>query len=183
MRVFHWAGRLSLAAVLVTSFVGMVTPATALAASKVDQLASALLGDSSFKVRTQAALLLGKLGDKGGVSPLAKALEDDSKTVRAMAAQSLGKLGGEGAVSALKTLLLRESDAFVRSQAQKALASIEPLSRPQPRATKDRKIYLKFGPFTGGSKAADVSLLSLLRGGLRQSLERQLLGLSLSVVL
>ncbi len=142
------------------------------AGSKVDDLASALQNDSSFKVRTQAALLLGKLGDKTGVEPLVKALSDESKTVRAMAAQSLGKLGGETALVALKKLLQRESDAFVRSQAEKAAATIGASAKPAETDNRDRKVYLKFGPFTGGSKAADANLLGLLRSGLRQSLEK-----------
>jgi hypothetical protein len=141
------------------------------AGNRVDVLRRALLGDPSFKVRTQAALLLGKLGDPAGVAPLIKALSDDSKTVRAMAAQSLGKLGGDKAASALKDLLARESDDFVRGQAQKALASIQP-TKPPMVDTKERKVYLKFGPFTGGSKAADASLLGVLRTALRQPLDK-----------
>ena len=142
-----------------------------LAANKVDDLAGALLGDPSFKVRTQAALLLGKLGDKAGSDPLIKGLSDENKSVRAMAAQSLGKLGGEEATAALKRLLQRESDAFVRGQAEKALAAIGAV-RPLESDTKDRKVYLKFGPFTGGSKSADASLLGLLRSTLKQSLDK-----------
>jgi len=145
--------------------------AVVFAGNKVDDLASALLDDPSFKVRTQAALLLGKLGDKTGVEPLVKALADDNKAVRAMAAQSLGKLGGGVATVALKTLLQRESDTFVRGQAEKALAAMVS-TKPAEQDAKDRKVYLKFGPFTGGSKAADAPLLDLLRDSLKQSLEK-----------
>jgi hypothetical protein len=144
---------------------------TAFSAGKVDDLARALLNDPGYKVRTQAALLLGKLGDPTGVEPLIKALGDDNKMVRAMAAQSLGKLGGEKATAALKGLLARESDSFVRGQAEKALASAVQTKPPEPDG-KDRKLYLKFGPFSGGSKAADATLLGVLRSGLRQSLEK-----------
>jgi hypothetical protein len=136
-----------------------------LAASKVEELSAALLADPSFKVRTQAALLMGKLGDKAGVEPLIRALGDENKTVRAMAAQSLGKLGGDLASNALKTLLQHEKDSFVRGQAEKALAAATPAVD-----TKDRKLYLKIGPFTGGSRAADGELLALLRNTLRKSL-------------
>jgi hypothetical protein len=142
-----------------------------MAAGKVDDLARALLNDSSYKVRTQAALLFGKLGDPAGVDPLVKALGDDNKTVRAMAAQSLGKLGGDKATAALKGLLAHEPDSFVRGQIEKALASAPPGRPPEP-DMKDRKLYLKFGPFTGGSKAADADLLALLRSNLRQVLEQ-----------
>jgi len=153
----------------------LLAESAAMAADKVGDLGKALLGDPSLKVRTQAALLLGNLGDPAGVEPLIKGLADDSKAVRASAARSLGKLGGDKAASALKNLLARESDSFVREQAQKSLAILtaRPTARPPPAGeTKDRKLYLKFGPFTGGSKAADAPLLGLLRATLRQSIAK-----------
>ena len=100
------------------------------AANKVDALTGALLTDPIFKVRTHAALLLGKLGDKDAIDSLVKALGDDNKTVRAMAAQSLGKLGGDKATVALKSLLQRESDPFARGQAEKALATLTAVQAP-----------------------------------------------------
>ena len=42
----------------------------------------------------------------------------------------LGKLGGDAAELALKTVLQRESDTFVRGQAEKALAAA-PAQPPQ----------------------------------------------------
>jgi hypothetical protein len=169
----HRWGLPVLAAAGLTAVLLLASERTAGAASKVDDLAGALLRDPSFKVRTQAALLLGKLGDKAGVAPLIKGLSDENKAVRAMAAQSLGKLGGEVAAAALKGLLQHESDAFVRGQTEKALAAINAVRTSEPN-TKDRKVYLKFGPFTGGTKSADASLLGLLRNTLRQSLEDKL---------
>lgn len=156
------------AAVMLALAIGMAS--NGFAASKTDELSTALLSDPSFKVRTQAALLLGKLGDKAGVDSLVRALGDDHKTVRAMAAQSLGKLGGDKASAALKALLQREDDGFVRGQAEKALASLRAAPPSGGADNKDRKVYLKFGPFTGGSKAADANLIGLLRGILRKSL-------------
>jgi hypothetical protein len=171
MRFPRW-GLPALAAGLATVLL-LASPRVVCAGSKVDDLSSALLNDPSFKVRTQAALLLGKLGDKAGVEPLIKGLVDENKTVRAMVAQSLGKLGGDAAVVALKNVLQRESDGFVLAQAEKALAAIgsaTPVPPDNKPDNKDRKVYLKFGPFTGGSKAADAGLLGLLRDSLRQSL-------------
>ena len=161
--------------VVAAALAAILWAADASPAGKVDDLARALLNDPGYKVRTQAALLLGKLGDPAGVDPLIKALGDDSKTVRAMAAQSLGKLGGDRAITALKALLPREPDSFARGQIEKALAGNSQPRPPGPDAKadgKDRKVYLKFGPFTGGSKAADPTLLGVLRGGLRQWLEK-----------
>jgi hypothetical protein len=148
--------------------------ATGMAADKLEQLSTALLSDPSFKVRTQAALLIGKLGAPAGVEPLARALGDDNKTVRAMAAQSLGKLGGDKAAGALRTLLQRERDSFVRSQAERALASIAVAPPKPPGDVKDRKLYLKIGPFTGGTKAVDAELLAMFRSSLRKPMQAAL---------
>jgi hypothetical protein len=164
-------GRVLAVTAALAGFLCMAGAPKAFAAGKVDVLARALLSDSSYKVRTQAALLLGKLGDPAGVDPLIKALGDDSKTVRAMAVQSLAKLGGDRAIKALKGLLEHEQEVFVRSQIERALASAA-VGSPAGTDAKNRKLYLKFGPFTGGSKAADVNLLGVLRSSLRQALEQ-----------
>jgi hypothetical protein len=157
------------ASLMVTILVAFTSTASA---GKVEDLAKALLNDQSYKVRTQAAMLLGKLGESAGVEPLISALVDEHKTVRAMAAQSLGKLGGDKAAAALKDLLTRESESFVRNQADKALAVINAAKSPKTESSKDRKVYLKIGPFTGGSKAADSALLTILRNILRETLEK-----------
>jgi hypothetical protein len=135
-------------------------------AGKVEEL-SRLLEDSSYKVRLQAALLLGKLGDKAAVPPLTRALEDKERLVRAMAAQSLGRLGAPDAGPALKALLQRERDSFVRGQAEKALAALGP-ARGGP-----AKIYLTFGSFTGGTaRVSDPGMLNALRAGLKRELSK-----------
>jgi len=152
-------------AVLATVFASLVATRVGWA-GKVDDLSKALLGDSSFKVRVQAALLLGKLGDKSGTDALIKALDDQDKSVRAMSAQSLGKLGGAPAATALKALLGRERDSFVSTQIKIALSAIE------DRDVKDRKIFVTIGPFSGGVKLADANILALLQTSLRQSLEK-----------
>lgn len=141
------------------------------AGGKVDDLVKALSSDPSYKVRTQAALLLGKLGDKSAIAPLIKALGDESKTVRAMSAQSLGKLGGEAAGAALRALAIKEEDNFVRAQITRALSLIGPAKIPVE-IEKEKKVSVRIGPFSGGTKNADAALLGLVRSRLRQSLEK-----------
>jgi hypothetical protein len=133
---------------------------------KVADLSRALLIDPSFKVRVQAALLLGKLGEKAGADALIKALADENTSVRAMAAQSLGKLGDAPGAAALKTLLEHESDSFVRAQVKVALSALE------DQEAKERKIFVTVGPFSGGVKLADPGILALLRTSLKESLEK-----------
>ncbi len=138
-------------------------------AGKVEDLSGMLLGDSSYKIRLQAALLLGKLGDRAASRALIKALDDDNRMVRAMAAQSLGRLKATDGVEPLNGLLQKEKDGFVRGQAEKALAAIGP---GPGRAERKARIYLTFGPFSGGSRRADPSLLELLRAGLKRELAK-----------
>jgi hypothetical protein len=148
-------------------FLWLLLFARAAAAGKVEDL-SRLLDDSSYKVRLQAALLLGKLGDRAATEPLTRALEDRERLVRAMAAQSLGRLGASEAAPALKALLQREHDTFVRGQVEKALASLGPASHPT-----GAKIYLTLGPFTGGAaRIPDASLLNALRSALKRELSK-----------
>jgi hypothetical protein len=139
-------------------------------AGKLDDLSRMLLEDSSYKVRLQAALLLGKLGDRAAAPPLIKALGDENRTVRAMAAQSLGRLRAVEAGPALKALLQRERDGFVRTQAEKALATLGP--GPEGPGRGKPKIYLTFGSFGGGARLADPTLLDALRSGLRRELAK-----------
>ena len=133
-------------------------------AGKVEEITRVLLEDDSYKVRVQAAQLLGKLGDPAAVEPLSRALGDSNKTVRWMVVQSLARLGVASAVPALRALLGRESDPAVRSQVEKALAALE--TKP----TGGGRIFLTFGSFSGGTGAADASALEVLRSALRREL-------------
>lgn len=145
---------------------GLLLLTRAASAGKVEDL-SRLLEDSSYKVRLQAALLLGKLGDRAATAPLVRALDDRERLVRAMAAQSLGRLGASDAAPALKALMQREHDAFVRGQVEKALAALGP-GRPS-----GAKIYLTFGSFSGGAAhVSDVLLLNALRSALKRELSK-----------
>jgi hypothetical protein len=137
-------------------------------AGKLEELTRMLLGDDSYKVRVQAAQLLGKLGDPAAAEPLVKALNDSNKTVRWMAAQSLAKLATPSAAPALKALLARERDPSVRSQVQKALAALGGGAGKGGAGT--GRIFLTFGSFSGGIGGADASALEVLRTALRREL-------------
>jgi hypothetical protein len=143
---------------------------------KVEELSKALLEDTNYKVRVQAALVLGRLGDAAAVPALVKALDDANKTVRAIAAQALGQLADQGAGDPLRALLKREGDPFVRAQTEKALASLT--AGP---AARKAKVYLNFGPFTGGVKAAGVEAARVIHDALARELGKlQVVTLSLT---
>ena len=138
-------------------------------AGNVEDLSRMLLEDSSYKVRLQAALLLGKIGDRAASGSLIKALGDENRVVRAMAAQSLGRLGAADAAPALKDMLQRERDAFVRTQVEKALAALGPA---RDGGKGKAKIYLTFGSFSGGTRLPDPTLLDALRSALQRELNK-----------
>src|SRR5437764_10165295 len=93
------------------------------AADKIDELARALMSDPSYKVRVQAALILGKLGDKRAVPALIQALKDENESVRGVAATSLGRLADKSSANALQ-LATSDASEFVRTQAKKALEAV-----------------------------------------------------------
>lgn len=90
-------------------------------ADKIDDLTRTLMQDPSYKVRVQAALVLGKLGDKRAVPALIQGLRDENETVRGVAATSLGRIGDKSAANALMTASTSDASEFVRTQARKAL--------------------------------------------------------------
>ena len=132
---------------------------------KVDDLVRAVTEDTNYKVRVQAALVLGKLGDPRAVQPLIKALADQNKTVRGIAASALGQLGDSAAVDPLRGLLRRETDPFVRGQAEKAVAALAGGG-----GGKRAKIYVNFGAFGGGVKSAGPEASKIIHEALSREL-------------
>jgi len=135
---------------------------------KVDELCRAVTDDGNYKVRVQAALVLGKLGDPRAVQPLIKALGDSNKTVRGIAASALGQLGDAAAADPLRDLLRHESDPFVRGQAEKAVAALSGGGGGGPK--RGAKIYVNFGAFIGGVKSAGPDASKILHEALSREL-------------
>jgi hypothetical protein len=108
----------------------LVTLASARASAAVDREAriedveQSLLIDPSYKVRVEAALVLGRLHQIRSIPVLISALRDASPAVRATAARSLGLLGsplGRDAVVAAQ----HDSAHLVRQMAREALRRID----------------------------------------------------------
>jgi HEAT repeats len=152
-------------------FALLLAAASARAASdvRVEDLCRAVVDeDSNYKVRVQAALVLGKLGDTRAVQPLIRALGDPNKTVRGIAAGALGQLGDSAAVDPLRSLMRRESDPFARGQAEKALAALS--GGAGGGGNKRAKIYVNFGAFVGGVKSAGPEAAKILHEALSREL-------------
>ena len=122
---------------------------------KVEAVCRTLNGDTNYKVRVQAALVLGKMGDPSGASCLTRALDDANRTVRAVAAEALGQLKNPDSLPALRTLAKADPDPFVRAQAEKAVAMLSgPATAGGAAGAGRARIFIAFGPFSGGVKAA-----------------------------
>jgi hypothetical protein len=134
------------------AFLLVVCAAGPAAADKIDDLSRALTTDPSYKVRVQAALVLGKLKDKRAIPALQVALKDENESVRGVAATSLGQIGDRNAAHALQDAT-RDPSAFVRAQAQKSLDLFAntPTNAPSPRA--GARYYVAIGFDVKGGNA------------------------------
>ncbi len=154
-------GVLSAALSCVTTGVFLTGAVGVARADRTDDLTKSLLHDGSYKVRVQAALVLGKLKDRRAVDALAHALlHDDNSTVRGTAAASLGQIGDQEAKGALEAAK-SDADSFVRGQVERAIAMLGgggPGPGPQP--SSGARFYLAVGfKSPGKGSAADVSML------------------------
>ncbi len=112
--------RASVTSVLI---LGLLTASAPARADRVDDLCRSLTTDPSWRVRLQAAVVLGKLKDARAVPSLERALGDENETVRGLSAQVLGELGDASAKSALERSK-RDPSGFVRDKAVAALARL-----------------------------------------------------------
>jgi hypothetical protein len=147
---------------------GLALCAAPARADKVEDLSRTLLGDPSYKVRVQAALVLGKLGDKRAVPALIKALKDQNASVRGVTCASLGRLGDPAAVPALKEVL-GDGESFVRQAAEKALGQLASAAPPTPAAGK-AKFYLNLGGVANKSKLGGADAARTVRDTLVREL-------------
>ncbi len=114
---------LGLPTLVLVSALGADGPAPSrLSPDQFNLLADRLVHGESFKVRIQAALILGAGGGPPAEPILREVLRDDSApAVRAAAALALADLDGSRAVGPLVEALA-DDDSFVRSEAGKALS-------------------------------------------------------------
>ncbi len=98
---------------------------TAQADPQVDAAIRALRKDSSLKVRTQAAIVLGQRGARESLDALREAVEkDDAAAVRIAAVAALAKVGGRSVRATLEAVSRDDGDASVRQAAVRALEDL-----------------------------------------------------------
>lgn len=101
---------------------------SSLADPQVDEAIRALRRDSSLKVRTQAAIVLGQRGAHEAVQALRAAVaEDHAAAVRIAAVAALAKIGDRSARSTLRLATEADPDDAVRRAAARALSEFGPL--------------------------------------------------------
>ena len=139
-------------------------------ADRIDDLCRTLTNDSSWRVRLQAAVVLGKLRDPRSVPSLLRALGDDNETVRGLSAQVLGDIGAASAVIALDRARRSDSSPFVRNKANEALAKLQP-AQPHESGHHGGALHVEVGGV--GSKAhASPELTHRLREYIIRELSR-----------
>ncbi len=110
-------------------FLLLALAAPAGAGSRVDAAIDALRNDSSLKVRTQAAVILGQRGATEAVPSLRQAVAgDDSSAVRIAAIGALVKLRARVARPTLMLARDSDPDEAVRSAASRALDTLGPVT-------------------------------------------------------
>ncbi len=96
---------------------------------QVDAAIRALRRDSSMKVRTQAAIVLGQRQVAQAVPALREAVaEDNAAAVRIAAVAALAKIGDRNARSTLKAASEADPDGSVRTAAKRALEALGPVA-------------------------------------------------------
>ncbi len=92
----------------------------------VQRLIDALSHDDAFKVRLQAAVLLGRSNDERAAPALISALASDAHyTVRAASATALANLNEQRGIAHIVKAQGVDREAFVREEAERALAKFE----------------------------------------------------------
>jgi hypothetical protein len=148
----------SLAVVLLVAWAPL-----AQAENHVDAAVHALRTDSSLKVRTQAAVVLGQRGAVEAVAALREAVAtDDAAAVRLAAVVALGKIGDRSARSTLRAASEADPDGSVRSAAARALED--------------------FGPVAFSIEETRGTGSAVARDALRRAIESQLKGRGFAVV-
>jgi HEAT repeat protein len=103
---------------------------TAWADTRRDRLIDLLESSSSYRVRAQSALSLGRLGGDEAVEALIGALDDEHQVVRATAAHSLGRIATPEARRALEQAAVNadQPDAVI-AHVRDSLQRIQLLAR------------------------------------------------------
>jgi hypothetical protein len=132
-----------------------------------------LLEASDFRVRTNAALFVGRLRPPGGRVALERALADPHPTVRGAAASALVVLGDSAATTALEQRLASEPAPAVRVRLQAALDGLRGVTAAQAADARrglssDTRVVLRLGTMRNNSGVRGDELRRVLHDAARE---------------
>jgi HEAT repeats len=159
-------------AVLVAGLVLVVGSRPVRAAPHIEDVEDALAHDRSYKVRVEAALVLGRLRQTRSIPALIGALRDPNPAVRASAARSLGHIGSPIARDAVAKVLV-DPVPLVRRMAKEAMKQLGgeaaipdapvPPTLPAIRPRPGTKLSFEIKPMGDQTKRAGPALKSHMR--------------------
>jgi hypothetical protein len=132
-----------------------------------------LIESTDFRVRTNAALFIGRSRPPGGRQALERALGDPHPTVRGAAASALVVLGDSAALAALERRLASEPAPAVRARLQAALDGLRGVTAPQPTDARrelasDTRVVLRLGIMRNNSGVRGEELRRVLHDAARE---------------
>jgi hypothetical protein len=136
-------------------------------ADRVDDLSRAVTSDPSWRVRLQAVVVIGKLGDRRAMPALMHALNDPNETVRGLAARVLGDLGDARSLAALERAK-SDTSAFVREKAAESLRRLA----PQPKEEEPGALHVEVGGVGAKARQARPELTHKLKELIIRELSR-----------
>lgn len=132
-------------------------------ADRVSRLIRILQTETSYKVRLQVVIALGKIKDSRAVPALIRALSDANYTVRGVAASTLGNFGDRRALAPLKRISRSDSNHFVRSQAKRAVANLSGGGSGPPSGA---RFFITVGKMTNKSQVGGSRLSAAFKSAL-----------------
>jgi hypothetical protein len=132
-----------------------------------------LLESTDFRVRTNAALFIGRSRTPGGRQALERALGDPHPTVRGAAASALAVLGDSAATAALEHRLAIEPTPAVRARVQAALDGLRGVTAAQGTDARrglahDTRVVLRLGTMRNNTGVRGDELRRVLHDAARE---------------
>lgn len=153
----------------------LAAPATASADESPEYYLNQLKTSDDWRVRTQAALALGKKGDESFASALCAALDDSNEAVRAGAAGGLGKLKKGAGVTCLREKSGKEKNADVLATIEKSIKEATASSGGGSSSTgaaipDGAKFYVSVGDTNNKTKRSKDDVDSIVKAALTKKL-------------
>ncbi len=146
---------------------GGVAPAEGTPAGDAQSAGADLAHASDFRVRVQAALLLGRTRPEGSRLMLERALSDVNPAVRAAAAAALVAVGDPLAITALERQMRAESSGSARSQMRTSIDSLRGHGPNVTRSPVAGRYVVQLGSMKNMTGVRGVELSQIMRDAAR----------------